>query len=237
MSQDKAAAAPVSDPDRRQQDPRWLRTREAIVRAGFRLFAQHLPDGVSMDELIREAGVSKQSFYNHFIDKDELARHILEITRAEIDRRATEANRGVTDPAQRLAVGLCMYAKLLVDEPEKGWVVARLGTQGMVTEAAMNRPLADDVRAGIADGRLACFSPDTGIAFVIGAALSLGWRVLLDGNRANAPITIQQFVTLTLRAFGLPPIEAELIASQAVDRILRAPATEAAAGQRESQPG
>jgi hypothetical protein len=107
----------------------------------------------------------------------------------------------------------------------------------MVTEAAMNRPLADDVRAGIADGRLACFSPDTGIAFVIGAALSLGWRVLLDGNRANAPITIQQFVTLTLRAFGLPPIEAELIASQAVDRILRAPATEAAAGQRESQPG
>ena len=234
MPQDKAVARSPSDTDRRQQDPRRLRTRDAIVRAGFRLFAQHLPDGVGMDELIREAGVSRQSFYNHFVDKDALTRHIIEITRAEIDERATEANRGVTDPAQRLATGICVYARLMIEEPEKGWVMARLGAHSMVTEAAMNRPLAADVRAGIAAGRLACFSPDTGIAFVIGTALSLGWRVLLDENKAHAPVITQQFLILILRAFGLPPIEAELLASQAVDRTLRGRGTQTT--DRESAP-
>ena len=118
-------------------------------------------------------------------------------------------------------MGLCVYVRHALDQPKRAWVVARLATQAMSPDSDVNRPIAADVRAGLADGRLACFSPETGIPFVVGVGLSLTWRVLQEGSEDKALVSTSQFVTLLLRAFGLPPLEAEMIAGQAVERVLR----------------
>jgi AcrR family transcriptional regulator len=221
MLDDKDGAASQKADDRRLRDPRRIRTREAIVRAGFKLFAAHQPEGVSMDELVRAAGISKQSFYNHFTDKDDLARHILQITRADIDAAVKEANEGVTDAARRIATGICIYVRRALDQPERAWVIARLSSQAFATEWEINQALADDVRAGLAAGRLACFSPETGIAYVLGVALALMLQVLADRTEEKALTLTPQFLTLLLRAFGLAPLEAERIAVQATEQAVR----------------
>jgi len=54
--------------------PKDLEKRAAILDAAKRLFPAHGLDGVSMDAIAAEAGVSKLTVYSHFSDKDTLFR-------------------------------------------------------------------------------------------------------------------------------------------------------------------
>lgn len=52
--------------------PKDLGKRQAILDAAKRLFPLHGYDGISMDAIAAEAGVSKLTVYSHFSDKDTL---------------------------------------------------------------------------------------------------------------------------------------------------------------------
>lgn len=52
--------------------PKDLGKRAAILDVAKRLFTQHGFDGVSMDQIAADAGVSKLTVYSHFGDKDSL---------------------------------------------------------------------------------------------------------------------------------------------------------------------
>ncbi|MDH5824723.1 TetR/AcrR family transcriptional regulator [Luteimonas sp. RD2P54] len=52
--------------------PKDLTKRAAILDAAERMFLQHGYEGVSMDQIAAEAGVSKLTVYSHFGDKDAL---------------------------------------------------------------------------------------------------------------------------------------------------------------------
>lgn len=52
--------------------PKDLEKRQAILDAAKRLFPLHGYDGISMDAIAAEAGVSKLTVYSHFSDKETL---------------------------------------------------------------------------------------------------------------------------------------------------------------------
>src|SRR5690606_40647684 len=52
--------------------PKDLGKRAAILDAAKRMFVMHGFDGVSMDQIAAEAGVSKLTVYSHFGDKESL---------------------------------------------------------------------------------------------------------------------------------------------------------------------
>lgn len=54
--------------------PKSEEKRAAILEGASRLFLQHGLQGTSMDEVAGAAGVSKQTVYSHFSNKDELFR-------------------------------------------------------------------------------------------------------------------------------------------------------------------
>jgi len=58
--------------------PKDLEKRAAILDAAKRLFPAHGYEGVSMDAIAAEAGVSKLTVYSHFSDKDALFREAVE---------------------------------------------------------------------------------------------------------------------------------------------------------------
>ncbi|HZX78148.1 TetR/AcrR family transcriptional regulator [Lysobacter sp.] len=64
-----AASHPKSSGPGRPKD---LGKRAAILEAAKRMFTQHGLDGVSMDQIAAEAGVSKLTVYSHFGDKEAL---------------------------------------------------------------------------------------------------------------------------------------------------------------------
>ena len=65
---DAPAESRVSGPGR----PKDLAKRAAILEAAERMFLQQGYEGVSMDQIAAEAGVSKLTVYSHFGDKDTL---------------------------------------------------------------------------------------------------------------------------------------------------------------------
>lgn len=207
--------------ERSRPDPRQIRTRQALLAAGQDLFSAHGPDNVSIDDLILAAGISKQSFYNHFLSKDELAREVLHLARSEIEAIVEQVNHGEVDPAKRVARGLCVHARRAIDAPAHGRLIARMLIQDASINMDLNRGVVADVSNGLAQGRLAVFTLETGVGFVAAVAQALVARVLLNNDIATAVTVSQQYVTLSLRALGLPPIEAELIAAQAADQTIR----------------
>lgn len=202
-------------------DPRWRRTRQAIIEAGENLFGQHPSDGVSVDELVRLARISKQSFYNHFPDKDALARELLRMARAELDSLVTQANAGEKDPARRLGTGIAVYVMQALQKPHQGQLVGQLMLFDTSLESETNSQVVADVTAGLRQGRLAVFTPETGVGFILGVAEALVRRVLDNPDTEIAAVNCQQYTTLILRAFGLTPLESEMIAAEAADRVIR----------------
>lgn len=51
-------------------DPRAVRTRQALISATLDLLEQHSAHDLSVTTIVREAGVSRQVFYEHFTDRD-----------------------------------------------------------------------------------------------------------------------------------------------------------------------
>ncbi len=51
-------------------DPRAVRTRQALISATLDLLEQHSAHELSVTTIVREAGVSRQVFYEHFTDRD-----------------------------------------------------------------------------------------------------------------------------------------------------------------------
>ena len=76
------------------------------------------------------------------------------------------------------------------------------------------------IRDGIAGGRLASPAIATGAALAVASIRALVSRIIIERDAVLAAVASQQFITLVLRAFGLAPLEAEMIATAAAERIV-----------------
>jgi len=81
------------------EDPRWLRTRQALLAALLELDASALA-GVSVGSLSRAAGVHRTSFYNHFTSLPEAAAAALGVGMRDIMRADENARRAGHPPDQ-----------------------------------------------------------------------------------------------------------------------------------------
>ena len=77
------------------------RTREKIVDSARRLFNRHGFTGVSIDEIMADAGLTRGGFYNHFSTKEELyaevVQQVLSCAKARARATPTALNRGAAE--------------------------------------------------------------------------------------------------------------------------------------------
>jgi len=198
---------------------------EALVQAGQALFAQHPVDAVAIDDIVGEAKVAKGSFYKHFPDKESLLAVVVGRIRERIERQVTAANAGVEDPARRVARAICVYLRFVAEEPEQGGVLVRNDRSGQTLPSlALNQGTVDDVAAGLAAGRFSVPTTEAGVLFILGVGHA-GLTRFVGHHGATSNIWVaQQLCQLTLRGLGVPLAEAELIAAQAAEEIIRPPA-------------
>jgi TetR/AcrR family transcriptional repressor of mexJK operon len=67
----------AAEPDHPDGESRSARKRRLIMEAATELFLQNGYQGTSMDEVAAAAGVSKQTVYKHFADKEQLFNQIV----------------------------------------------------------------------------------------------------------------------------------------------------------------
>jgi len=204
-----------------RSNPRAERTRAALIGAGRRLYSERPVDAVTVDDIVQAAAVGKGSFYNHFADRDALVRAISSEIRAQVETAITRANAGVEDPARRMARAICAYLRFALDGAEAAGVLVRIHSGHTSLTAPLNRGLVDDIEAGLARGRFAVPTVEAGVLYVLGVTQLALVRVVQEPTPAYAVALSQQMCALTLRGLGVAAPEADLIAAQASDEIVR----------------
>jgi AcrR family transcriptional regulator len=112
----RTSAAPRA---RRTQADRSATTRDALVAAGRRLFAEQGFAEVPADAIVAAAGVTRGAMYHQFADKTALFDAVLEAVEADIARRLAEAvaAAGISDPVEALRHATRTWLDICV-EPE-----------------------------------------------------------------------------------------------------------------------
>ncbi|MBW8813793.1 MAG: TetR/AcrR family transcriptional regulator [Caulobacterales bacterium] len=152
---------------------------EAILDSAVEVMAER-GLGASLDEVARRAGVSRQTIYNHYGSKTELARAIAE-------RRLHDVREVLEAPGARenVAETLTSYAGLLLDSVlnARGVMLYRMAIAAVASlpevalaiyEAgprASRQRLADYLAAEAAAGRLALDDPQEAAGFFAGMVL------------------------------------------------------------------
>lgn len=209
----------VTEPARR--NPRAERTRAALIAAGMRLFSEQPVDAVTVDDIVQAAGVGKGSFYNHFQDRDSLVRAVSREIRTSVEGAISRANDNEHDPARRMARAVCCYLRYALDELEPAHVLVRVYSGHTSLNLPLNRGLVDDVTKGLAEGRFAVPTLEAGVLYVLGVSQMALVRLTQEPTISLAVSLAQQMCALMLRGLGLPGAEADLIAAQASDEIVR----------------
>jgi AcrR family transcriptional regulator len=118
--QDERAAAS----GRRTQAERSEATRDALIEAARRLFAEHGYAGVGTEEIVRAAGVTRGALYHHFDGKRGLFEAAYERVEAELAERiaAGALAGGAAAPLDAMRVGAEMFLRACT-EPEAQQIV------------------------------------------------------------------------------------------------------------------
>jgi AcrR family transcriptional regulator len=111
------ASAPTSA--RRTQAGRSAATRDALVVAARRLFAEQGFTEVATDAIVAAAGVTRGALYHQFADKTALFDAVLAAVEADIATRLAEdvGAAGITDPVEALRHATRTWLEICV-EPE-----------------------------------------------------------------------------------------------------------------------
>lgn len=107
----------MADVAKTKQDLRSEATRLRLVAAARGLFAARGYAGVSTEEIVQAAGVTRGALYYQFRDKANLFAAVAETVQAEIAQRITAGARadGPTDPMAALHAGVRRFLEVCAD--------------------------------------------------------------------------------------------------------------------------
>ena len=147
-------------------------TREKLLQAAFRLFAERDADAVPINEITESADVGFGSFYNHFPSREaihgELMRRVFEEFADDLDRQTAD----VEDPAEVIAVSIRHAVLRAQREPRWGRLLIRETFRGRVLTQGLGLRLVRDLQRGVAAGRFK--APDPLLGFLMVGSTILG---------------------------------------------------------------
>jgi AcrR family transcriptional regulator len=209
------------DPIRRAEIGREKRARTSaqLVAAASSLFARQTVESVTVDDVVKEAGVAKGTFYVHFEDLRALAAAVAQDLVQSFDDLLQPGRLAISEPALRIAFGCSCFIDKALTDPAWARVVARMATltpNGL--EVARSRFLEDMRRfsKGLPQGRV---SPELSLEIVSGILLQL-MAAFGDGRLSRRHR--EDAIAAILRAIGLD-------AKQAKSVIARLPASKGGA--------
>ncbi|WP_089106302.1 TetR/AcrR family transcriptional regulator [Streptomyces hyaluromycini] len=202
---------PTSAPPSNRFERRRAETRQALVRAARQILAETGDTSASIQAIAERADVGFGSFYNHFESKTELFEAAVADALEEYGQAFDTHLAGIDDPAELVAAGFRLSARLTTSHPELMQVLRRRGLGHIHSDNGLARRASRDLRAGIASGRFTALDPTfalTGLGGVLLSLVELRFsRPDLDGDEAAANLA-----EMALRMLGVPPEDAHEVA-------------------------
>ncbi|MBK6010114.1 TetR/AcrR family transcriptional regulator [Streptomyces sp. MBT53] len=202
---------PTSAPPRNRFERRRAETRQALIRAARQILAETGDTSASIQTIAERADVGFGSFYNHFESKMELFDAAVVDALDELGQAFDEHLQDIDDPAELVAAGFRLSARLADSRPELMQVLRHRGLGHIHSDSGLAPRAVRDLEAGIASGRFTIGDPTVALTVLGGSLLALVQlrfaRPDLDGDEAAS-----QLAEMLLRMLGVPPEDARVVA-------------------------
>jgi AcrR family transcriptional regulator len=187
--------------------------REDILRAASTIFEHYGFRRASLEEIAREAGISRTGLYHHFSSKEDIFRATAERLHERTHAVAEAATAAPTPLGQRLygmldaklgrihAVASSRHGGEIVDESNRlcGDIISKWSRRFQKLVAAALRTADDAGALRLAD---AGFTPDTAASFLVLCAYGLQGPLGSTPTAAQYQRRLDQLVRVTIAGFG-----------------------------------
>lgn len=163
--------------------------RLRILDAASRLLEEHRWADLRLEDVMREAGLSRTAFYRHFDDRDALLLAMLDEVRVHIGATGQAWKEGVGDPVVALCAGLRELTEAMREHGRLMLAIADSSSHDPQIRAA--REELDEQFAAVTAARIA-------------ADVAAGRSQVTDPGRVAAAL-VRLAESELLHAFGQPP--------------------------------
>lgn len=192
--------------------PRAVRTRSALIAAGFELLVERPIDAIPIDDVVAKAGVAKGSFFNHFADKQAFADAIAADVRLELEALVAMANKGIANPVERIAGGMRVGAAFAIRHPKRTTVLLRSQANSTLRAHPLNRGLVRDVEEAVAEGQLRPEAAESGVLFWLGLCHALMTNLVeRKPERKDAAQRVNEMLVMGLSGLGVQRAQVDAI--------------------------
>ncbi|UHD45257.1 TetR/AcrR family transcriptional regulator [Aureimonas altamirensis] len=184
--------------------------RTSLVKAGFEVMARKGTAAGSIDDVVRQAGVARGSFYKYFSSMDELTHAVGVAVADEVILGLEPELTSMEDPALRLATGVKSVLRMVEEHPMLGRFLVRAGWPVEMSSGLLLEKIGGAVNEGIELKRFVSMPTSVAIALVGGVVLGCT-QLIIEG--ASAESMSDAAVAVIMRGLGFGTSDAELIAA------------------------
>jgi AcrR family transcriptional regulator len=198
---------PMSASRRNRFERRRAETRQALVRAARQILAESGDTSASIRAIAERADVGFGSFYNHFTCKPDLFDAAVADAIEEYAQAVDERLHGVDDPAERLAGGVRLSARMAGSHPEIVRILCHSELGRIYAGHGLAPRAKRDVEQGMASGRFTVVDPIIALTALNGSLLAL-LELWFNRPEADSDQAAGKMAEMLLHILGLSPDEA-----------------------------
>lgn len=149
------------------------RTKAQLIAAAKALFSKRPWELITIDEVVKEAGVAKGTFYTHFNDLDELAAAVADELIYAFDDLIQPDRLSFSDPLERVAFGCDAFLEQCLSD--RGWasLASRMASSHPAVGRVVRGRLMEDLREALGEQAKATTTLQLAVEAVIGVALQV----------------------------------------------------------------
>ena len=157
-------------------------------------------ESVTVDDVVREAGVAKGTFYVHFKDLPELTAAVADELVKAIDDLLQPIRLSIDDPALRIAFGCSCFIDRALADPGWAGVAARMAAATATVGEVVRRRLLEDIKRYAKSHHSGAISAELAREVVVGIMLQV-FAAIAEGRLSSRHR--EGAIAAVLRAIGL----------------------------------
>lgn len=134
--------------------PKARQTRTSLIKAARTVIGEKGVSGVRVMEVSEAADVGRTSFYNYFVDSDDLVAAVIEEAAQSLKDRFDALHRGVPRGLQRLELCLEMILALAADEKETAMLITSLFQFNGTKPDLLHNEIEQELQGAFRNGEL-----------------------------------------------------------------------------------
>lgn len=193
------------------------KVHKAILQAAKLLMLSKSLDGISIDEIVKQANVAKGSFYNHFASKEALASEIFEHVRFHASGLVRQSLNDDMCASEQLITGAFVLVRFTVENPASACALINLSSELLSATSPLNNQARTIIQRGFADGMFKNMPVESAIKLVIGMMLIMHQESLgCSWPLTRILIMLSPLAQGLLSALGVTSAESEHIVQRAI---------------------